>query len=65
MDAYDEDAAVLESVEEEYLPAPMQGLDAEEKKAYVQELTKNREKIKQEIQQLSAKREAIYRRAQA
>lgn len=56
VDAYENDEEVLESVEQEHLPEPMQKMDTEEKKAYVKELTQKREAIKQEIQTLSKKR---------
>ncbi|UXX78416.1 VWA domain-containing protein [Reichenbachiella carrageenanivorans] len=56
VDAYEDDAAILESVEEEYLPAPMQNMDTEEKKSYVKELTTKRAAIKKDIQTLSNQR---------
>lgn len=56
VDAYDEDQEILETVEEAYLPEPMQGMDAKERKKYVEKLTAEREAIKKEIQQLSTKR---------
>lgn len=56
VDAYEDNEEVLESVEEEYLPEPMQTMDASEKKAYVKKLTEEREAIKLEIQKLSNQR---------
>ncbi len=56
VDAYEDNEEVLESVEEEYLPEPMQEMDADERKAYVKKVTNERESIKKEIQKLSAKR---------
>lgn len=56
VDAYEDDAEVLATVEEEYLPAPMKSMDTEEKTAYVKELTTKRAAIKKEIQTLSEQR---------
>lgn len=56
VDAYEDNEEVLETVEEEYLPEPMQEMDGEERKAYVKKVTKERESIKEEIQKLSAQR---------
>lgn len=56
VDAYEDNEEVLESVEEEYLPEPMQEMDTEERKTYVKKVTNERESIKKEIQKLSAKR---------
>lgn len=56
VDAYQENEEVLETAEEAYLPEPMQEMDKEEKKAYVEKVTKERETIKDEIQKLSAQR---------
>lgn len=56
VDAYEDNEEVLESVEKEYLPAPMQDMSTEEQKGYVKALTKKRESIKADIQSLSVKR---------
>ena len=47
----------LVQMEESALPAPMQGLTDKEKKGYVFDKTMEREKIKQEISELSASRD--------
>ncbi|MEO9806098.1 MAG: VWA domain-containing protein [Reichenbachiella sp.] len=56
VDAYEDNEEVLESVDDKFLPEPMQKMDSEEKKAYVKELTQKREAIKKEIQTLSTQR---------
>lgn len=48
----------ITKVEKEYLPKELQGLTAEELKAYVEKKEKEREEINRQIQELKTKREA-------
>ena len=59
VDAMEEDEEVLESLEEEALPAEMKEMDSEERKAFVEEKAKEREKIRKEILDLEKQAEAF------
>ncbi|MEO1711946.1 MAG: VWA domain-containing protein [Bacteroidota bacterium] len=55
VDAVEEDAEVMESLDEASLPPEMVEMDTEERKAFVEEKSKEREKIRKEILALEKK----------
>lgn len=57
VDAITSDAVKLEEVEEESLPEAMQGMDMDQRKAYVAEQIESRKKIQKKIRDLSDARE--------
>ncbi|MFK7798013.1 MAG: VWA domain-containing protein [Aureispira sp.] len=59
VDAMEEDEAVVEEMEEEYLPAEMKGMNVEERKAYIKEKSEERAAVQKEIQEIAAKRDAF------
>ncbi|MEM7101765.1 MAG: vWA domain-containing protein [Bacteroidota bacterium] len=59
VDAVEEDAEVMEELEEEQLPEEMRNMSAEERKAYVEEKAEERSKIQDEINELDKKRKAF------
>ncbi len=58
VDALDEKKIEASEVEEKYLPQELQGMSTKELENYVQEKKREREKVKQQIAELSRKREA-------
>ena len=54
VDAMEEDSAVIEKLDKDDLPAEMKDMSKEEQKAYVEEKSKEREAIRQEILDLEA-----------
>jgi hypothetical protein len=61
VDALDENAVDLATLEEEALPAELQGLSTEEKEAYILGVQSERAEIQAEIRDLTAKREEYIR----
>ena len=58
VDALEDGKVDLESIEEEKLPEPMQKMDKEKQKAFVEQKLQARKKLKAEISELSRQREA-------
>ena len=52
VDAMEDDAEIIEKLEEEELPEELQELTVEERKEYVEEKAKEREKVRKEILEL-------------
>ncbi|MGB0521684.1 MAG: vWA domain-containing protein [Flammeovirgaceae bacterium] len=56
VDAYKDDAKVIEKVKDENLPKEMKGMSAEEKQAYIKKKQAERTEIQKQIQALNKKR---------
>lgn len=56
VDAAKDDTRAVEKAEDEYLPAEMQVMSVEQRKAYVKQKSDERQRIQNEIQALNAKR---------